>query len=120
MANISARAAGVARDPAHWHQLLSDLNTRIASTQLRVDANESERGLIALAALAGEAKTQRALDRLNADRHSLDLELANLTRARIEAERRLSEVETRARMEARRRERTAQQSDLKDRARLAR
>lgn len=120
MANALISVIGAVRDPNHWRNLMADLSNRITGAQARVDANESERGQVVLAALGGEAKAQRALDRLNTDRHGLDLELANLTRARIEAERQLTEAVAREGADALWRERTAQRRDLKERARVAR
>ena len=108
------------RDPAHWRNILADLANRIAGAQSRVDANEADRNRMALVAFEGDIKAQRALDQLNADRAMLDLELANLTRARIEAEKQLIEAEARAEADVRWRERSSQRRDLKERARIAR
>jgi hypothetical protein len=120
MSNVLMNVISAVRDPEHWRNLMADLDNRIAGAQVRVDANEVERGRVALAALGGDAKAQRALDRLNTDRHGLDLELANLTRARVEAERQLTEAVAREGADALWRERAAQRRDLKERARVAR
>jgi hypothetical protein len=120
MANALMNVVSAVRNPEHWRNLMADLDNQIAGAQARVDANESERGRVALAALGGEAKAQRALDRLNTDRHGLDLELANLTRARVEAEHQLTEAVAREGADALWRERAAQRRDLRERARVAR